>query len=387
MAPPYTPPLQWERGPDCATFWRMWYDSLPRITAFADLAGTSPYAPLPSGWVIGCADIVGSTDLIAKGRYKEVNMIGAAVISAQINGAGDRAFPFVFGGDGAGFAHPAEFAGQAAAGLSAVQAWAAAEFDIQTRIALVPIEDIRAAGFDVAVARHAPTDAVDYAMATGGGLAWAEAQMKAGAYTLPAAPPGTQPDLTGLSCRWSNMRSVSGVIVSILMEPKGETSAFADLCAEVLTLVRTLDRGGHPSPAEGPGVGWPPKGAPLEARVPGMSRTKVLLESLLAKLLVASGLKPGGFDARRYRRVVGENADFRKFDDGLKMTLDIDRTMADRLRALLDQAAADDILRYGWFEQDEAMMTCFVPSPLHDNHVHFIDGAAGGYAQAALMLK
>ena len=28
-------------------------------------------------------------------------------------------------------------------------------------------------------------------------------------------------------------------------------------------------------------------------------------------------------------------------------------------------------------------MTCFVPSPTRSDHVHFVDGAAGGYAAAA----
>jgi hypothetical protein len=28
-------------------------------------------------------------------------------------------------------------------------------------------------------------------------------------------------------------------------------------------------------------------------------------------------------------------------------------------------------------------MTCFVPTPLSRDHMHFIDGAAGGYAVAA----
>ena len=32
-------------------------------------------------------------------------------------------------------------------------------------------------------------------------------------------------------------------------------------------------------------------------------------------------------------------------------------------------------------------MTCLVPSPLRDDHVHFVDGAAGGYATAAIKLK
>jgi hypothetical protein len=32
-------------------------------------------------------------------------------------------------------------------------------------------------------------------------------------------------------------------------------------------------------------------------------------------------------------------------------------------------------------------MTCFVPSPTCSEHVHFVDGAAGGYAAAAQALK
>ena len=32
-------------------------------------------------------------------------------------------------------------------------------------------------------------------------------------------------------------------------------------------------------------------------------------------------------------------------------------------------------------------MTCIAPLPSHSDHVHFIDGAAGGYTLAALQLK
>ena len=32
-------------------------------------------------------------------------------------------------------------------------------------------------------------------------------------------------------------------------------------------------------------------------------------------------------------------------------------------------------------------MTCIVPSIAESNHVHFVDGAAGGYALAARRLK
>lgn len=32
-------------------------------------------------------------------------------------------------------------------------------------------------------------------------------------------------------------------------------------------------------------------------------------------------------------------------------------------------------------------MTCIVPSPLSRDHMHFVDGADGGYAAAASRLK
>jgi hypothetical protein len=41
----------------------------------------------------------------------------------------------------------------------------------------------------------------------------------------------------------------------------------------------------------------------------------------------------------------------------------------------------------GLHRQDAAMMTCFTPSALRSDHVHFIDGARGGYASAATALK
>ena len=88
-----------------------------------------------------------------------------------------------------------------------------------------------------------------------------------------------------------------------------------------------------------------------------------------------------------YRAEVSSNTDFRKFDDGLKLTLDCDEPMAVKIEALLEKARKDKILHYGTFWQKEAMMTCIVPSTATNDHMHFVDGASGGYAQASIMLK
>lgn len=79
------------------------YDDLPHHDSFETLVDARNYSPLPDDWVVGTSDIVSSTKAISAGKYKTVNMIGAAVISAQINAAAGRALPYIFGGDGAAF--------------------------------------------------------------------------------------------------------------------------------------------------------------------------------------------------------------------------------------------------------------------------------------------
>ena len=95
------------------------------------------------------------------------------------------------------------------------------------------------------------------------------------------------------------------------------------------------------------------------------------------------GIPLGRFDARRYKRDVAGNSDFRKFDDGLKMTVDVDAEHLKRIETLLEAARAKGIARYGLHRQASALMTCFVPTPISRDHMHFIDGASGGYAVAA----
>lgn len=371
------------------------YDHLPRIGAFDQLNEATRFTPVPDDWWIGASDIVNSTGLVGAGQYKTVNMVGAAVISALMNAFKGVAFPFVFGGDGAGFALPPEDAETARDALARVARWARDDFDIDIRIALVPIADVRAAGIDVRVARFRVSDGVDYAMFDGGGLSWAETQMKQQRYCIDPAPAGSLPDLTGLSCRWSHMPARKGTILSVLVAPRADapTEQIAQVYNKIVTLVEGLERGGHPAPSSGPGSDWPPKGASLDAHAArsggslGRAKAQALFESFVAWLLIRTGIKLGGFDARRYARAVGENADFRKRDDGLKMTLDCDPATHAQIEAILLDAEAAGLLHYGLATQDEAMMTCIVPSILTDDHVHFIDGAAGGYTLAASRMK
>lgn len=371
------------------------YDDLPRVAQFEVLSEASSYHAVPADWVVGVADIKGSTLAVAAGHYKTVNMVGAAVISAQINQMGGTAFPYVFGGDGAVFVLPPDHRGGAIKALSAVKRWAKTEFEVELRGAVIPVQDVLNAGLTIGVARFQASQGIDYAMFNGGGVSWAENQMKAGNYDLPAAPEGTFPDLTGLSCRWSPTRSKNGTILSLVLQMAENADPFAydRIVQRVVKLSDRLERSGHPVPIKGAGASWPPPGLTLEAHASRgakslkQARRKLLYDTFVGWIFFKLGLKVGRFDAPHYARTVGSNADFRKFDDGLKMTLDCDPETLAALKDLLKQAQRDKIVKYGMFQQDEAMMTCIVPSVLTDDHVHFIDGASGGYTQAATQIK
>lgn len=376
-------------GPD-------FYAALPIVDSFARLNDPAVYAALPSGWVLGLSDIVQSTAAVAAGRYKVVNTAAASVIAAVSNALGESEFPFVFGGDGASFALPGEQAALARQALAAVAAWVRDDLDLDLRVALVPIETVRAAGVDVRVARFAPSSDVAYAMFTGGGLAWAEGGMKAGAFAVTPAAPGVRPDLTGLSCRFAEIPSGRGVILSLIVLPNagGDPGAYAALIGRVLALAEGGAEVGHPVPEDGPANIWPPPGLDLEARAApriggslALTRLWTGLRTLIAHAIFRTGVTVGGFDPARYRRQLVQNTDFRKFDDGLRMTLDCTPALADRLEALLAGAEADGAARCGSHRQSAALMTCFVPSPTRSDHVHFVDGAMGGYSAAARAVK
>ena|SRR5579871_3455453 len=370
------------------------YGTIPVFRGFTRLMEPALYAPLPDDWTIGVADIVESTKAIAQARYKAVNMAGASVIAAVTNALEGREFPFAFGGDGASFAVAPSDLERAREALAATATWVREDLDLVMRVALVPLSAIRAQGLDVRVARFGPSANLSYAMFSGGGLGWAEAAMKRGEFAVADAPSGTQPDLSGLSCRFEEMPSIRGLILSVLVLPaKGaDPLAYRKLIEDIVALVERSPDSGRPVPPGGPPLRWPPQGVEFEARAQrGGSlfkrRLSVLANTLFAYCVMRFGIKVGAFVPKIYVQQVVENSDFRKYDDGLRMVLDCTPDLDQSLSGRLTAAASAGVARYGLHRQDAAMMTCFTPSAMRSDHVHFIDGARGGYASAATALK
>jgi hypothetical protein len=371
------------------------YARLPVFAAFTGVMDPDRYCPLPADWLIGLTDVVGSTQAIADGRYKTVNTAGASVIAAVANALRGRSFPFVFGGDGASLSVSGGDEEPVRAALAATAAWARDDLGLTLRAALVPVSAVRAQGLDVSVARFAPSTNVSYAMFAGGGLAWADRALKMGRFAVAPAAPGIRPDLSGLSCRWNDIPATRGVILSLVVAPVNHRDPAYRHTVEAL--LAELDRSPdvvRPVPDGAPGVAWPPPGLDLEARASRrrgerlfVARLRVMLATFVAFFVMRFGIRVGGFDPAVYRQTVVENSDFRKYDDCLRMTLDCTAALADRIERRLAEAASGNVVRFGTHRQSAALMTCIVPSISENNHLHFVDGADGGYAMAARRLK
>jgi hypothetical protein len=270
------------------------------------------------------------------------------------------------------------------------------DLNLTLRIGMVPVATIRAHGHDVRVARYAPSEHISIAMFSGGGIAWADAAMKRGEIAVAPAPPGAHPDLNGLSCRYEEIPASRGLVLSLVVAPAPGASADAFRAAieHIAAIVERTPDASRPVPGQRLRFTWPPAGADLEARAsrrPGESvrvrKAKVLALTFLYFLIMHFGIRVGRFVPAKYTRELVDNSDFRKFDDSLRMVLDCTPALADEIERHLADCAGKGIVRYGTHRQHAAMMTCFAPSPANSNHVHFIDGAEGGYAMAASAMK
>lgn len=384
-----------------------WLAQVPVYSEFASLTDLQRYAPVPDDWYVGVADVVGSTAAISGGRYKAVNMVGAAVISALRNGLDRDNLPAVFGGDGVSFVvAPDQFQATADA-LAACRTWSSEAMELELRAGLITVGELQrlvegsarsgpgGLRADVLLAWHAPSPHVRYAMFAGGGIGAAERALKRGDFSVPVAPSGAIPDLTGLSCRWGPIPARNGSIVSLIAEPGAAgQAAFANVSRELVALLaRRLARSGHPVSEQGPEFGFTAHGIDLERRTLFGARrrfsdwVKLRAFYFLAWFLLTFRIRAGDFDPVRYREESGQNVDFQKFEDGLKLTVDCDPATFEALSNLLEKAAEAGTARFGLCQQTDALMTCIVPSPSQSDHIHFVDGAGGGYAAAAAVMK
>ena len=391
------------------------FSRLAPLPDFRAIANPQGFVPVPGGWSVAVTDVVNSTDAIARGRYKDVNAVGAMGIVALLNAAPpDVELPFVFGGDGATVLIPDNLRGQAEGALLATRRIARDEFGLDLRVGIVPIDALYRAGARLRIARLDVSPHYAQALFAGGGLTLAERWIKDSdhaQYQVVMTASDYAPDYSGYTCRWATIPSPHAENVTLMVQGTGDEARQNSLYRDVLDEIERVygdARQRHPVATQRLRPATSDTDLLTEAKVfstpANRKRYLMLLRGQIAVTNLWIALKtrtPGprlsqwfpraAADAPvmewgRYKDYIREASDCQKVDGTLRMIISGYPAQREKLTAFLQTRHATGSLVYGLHVAGGSLMTCLVFQP-NGRQVHFVDGAGGGYALAAAQMK
>ncbi|WP_406856699.1 DUF3095 family protein [Alsobacter sp. KACC 23698] len=371
------------------------FAALPCMKSRAETFNVSLYRPAPDDWSVVVTDLQDSTEAVARGQHRTINFIAAAGIAAIRNVCVGIAIPVLFGGDGCVAMVPPGFADETRRTLARLRKMAHVEFGLTLRVGLAPIGDLRALGEQVLVGKYEPSASNAFGVFLGGAISSLERAMKhdpesplSKAAFVPDVmdDPGTL-DLTGLSCRWQELKSQNGMMLTLILD-----GADAPLAYEAIQrLTSRIDA--RPAKPTNLKAQWPFVGVWLEARSTHADApvfvvaTRLFARALVAYLVFKLGLHVRRFNPQRYIAEIARNTDFCKIDQQLSLVLDCDPVAEKALEIELKRLAEAGDLRFGFHRSPTALMTCLVSSAADSLHLHFIDGGDGGYTSASRTMR
>lgn len=384
------------------------YQILTPFPATQNLCDLSFYAPVPKDWYIAVADVKGSTIAVTQGRYKDVNVVSSSAIIAVLNQAEREKIAYVFGGDGATFLFPPEFLFPISCALHGARVMAQDQFSLDMRAGIVPVSDLLKENSPVLVAKSEIAPGVFQTALAGEGVSRAEVLVKdkvlGPGYDIDALFPKSEmekhpPNFEGLECRWKPLQARNGLNISLIVSSRLKAQEdSAKLYESILTKIHAVC--GHKDAWKPVSVEQlEPTGNPAKLLSEWRVRThnaetlqklgylaRAYLLTLVGKICFLFGWKAGHFDGKTYKQETATHSDYIKFDNALRMIMDITpeqkRQIDDYLKTLLQ----DKKITYGIHESSSALMTCLV-FDYQNEHFHFIDGSDGGYSFAARQMK
>ncbi|TGK85348.1 DUF3095 domain-containing protein [Leptospira bourretii] len=379
------------------------YKNLTPSSNFKNLFDGVMPTKVPDDWFILITDIVGSTKAIEEGRYKDVNTAGGLTAIAVANVYGHMDFPFVFGGDGVTFLLPINLLFPIRSAIADTISQVRSAFGLEMRAGIVPVQELYRAGAELFLSKFRASAHYVQCSLFGDALPLAETWIKEGkdeSYLVRENEKILPADFTGFTCRWQDVPSERGEIVSLIVKPIHKDFG---VCKKTVTRVLNFIRSEygeegdyHPLRVNNIELA---SGSYLRnealARVGKSSGfryyltlTQIWIERTVMAFAMRFGipLKSGHYSLDKLKDYQVLSADFRKYDGTLKMVIDGSHEHREALVSFLNQLETEGLIRYGIFVSNRSLMTC-VLKVASSEEVHFVDGADGGFAMAAKMLK
>ena len=347
---------------------------------------------IPANWYVVITDVRNSTSALKDGLHETVNLVATGSIVAVLNIAHREniTVPFFFGGDGATFIIPPSILGATIHALKQHQQNTLTSFNLDLRVGNVSVTDIYEQGCELNIAKLKTSQVFAIPVLLGNGLLYAEKKIKGADYLLASIEVKEEElDLSGMQCRWDRIKPPGNdyEVISLLVVARDhirQSTAFK----KVIDAIDQI-------------YGSPKNRSPITV-------TNLKLKATLAKIGLEMRVRIGRFNLlyllRNWSKSLLAGVYFRTrkgkiyLDNLVDMTdtlvIDgrintvISGTPAQRARleSALDEIENAGEIIFGFHVSSESIMSCYVRN-IRDGHVHFVDGAEGGYTNAAGVLK
>lgn len=358
------------------------YTNLASLSSITELTENPTYIECPDNWFLVISDIAGSTKAVKNGKYRDVNLCGAAIIALLTEKLQTRNFPFVFGGDGSTILLPPSLYEACKEDFTHLIYKVEKDFGLNLRIGALRYSDIKAKGHQILISKLKLSNGNSLAQFTGSGVSYGEKLIKQDStYLLNKSENLNFNLLNKLSCRFAPLKSTNGKILTFIVSPLVDV---AD--PEFTKLVNSL----KPFLAEN-------KYRPISTDIKLDPLYKLLLKqykvtgtNVKQLFFAAFAWLCGVLNVKaivKYFEEVPQNSDYQKFDGLLRAVIDCSENEINYILETLTDYQNKKIILFGHQISENAVTTCIIDNINDNNHIHFIDGDGGGYTLAAAVLK
>ena len=345
-----------------------------------------------ASWCVIITDIKHSTVAVNSGQHENVNLIATGSIVAVLNIAfkANISVPFFFGGDGATFIVPPSIVDDVMKSLLKYRDNTLQNFNLDLRTGIMPVEEIYKQGYRLNICRFSSAETFSIPIVLGDGLAYAEEIIKGENYLLGRNDTASDEiDLSGMQCRWDKIEPPENsdeVVTLIVIASEIEQQAIA-----FSKVIHHLDKiYGTPEKRQPISVSklifktsFNSLGKEMKHRI-GKIKLFELIKSWLINIYGYIYFRTER--GKKYLKQLVEMSDTLVIDGRINTVITGTAQQRLILQKELNQLEKNNEILYALYVSGESIMSCYVRD-LEDDHIHFVDGADGGYTQAAGILK
>ncbi len=371
----------------------LFYSRLPdNLISLSDLLTEEHlFYKVPDNWHVVITDIKSSTKAVEDGLHETVNLLATGSIVAVLNIAykEEITIPFFFGGDGATFILPPTILDATLHALMMHKENSLKNYNLTLRVGNVPVTDIYGNGHSLNIGKLRTSKLFSIPVVLGDGLIYAERVIKAEDYFLLIQPGKKELDLSGMQCRWDKVKPPEDYdeVVSLLV-----TARYSEKQAVVFkTVIDMLDKiYGDPERRK-------PITVPMLKLKPTLEKIKLEMRTrfgeyrplYLFNKWITTLLGIFYFKTKKGKKYLMELVDMSEtlvIDGKINTVISGTSKQREQLMQALDEYERTGDIHYGIFVSKESVMSCYVRN-MNEDHIHFVDGAEGGYTKAAGLLK